>query len=112
MNLREAVFKEPKTKEVEAFGGTVTVSEIGALDRIAYIEYLQKLQADGLGDERIGVLLSVFLMVKSAVENGKRVFADDEVESLASSNLDLSELNKVFHASAELNALIASEEGN
>ena len=112
MSLREAVTKEPKTVQVEAFGETVTVTEIGALDRLAYVEYLQRLQAEGASDERIGLLVPLFLMVKSAVEDGKRVFADDEVESLASRNLDMDDLNKVFRASAELNALLASDEGN
>ena len=107
MNLRDAVLKQPKTKLVDAFGQTVTVSEIGALDRIEYIEYLQKLQADGVSNERVGVLLSVFLMVKSAVEDGQRVFEDDEVETLAASNIDLDDVSKVFQAAAELNGLLA-----
>lgn len=110
MSFRDSVLKQPKTVEVEAFGDTVTLTEIGALDRIAYIEFLQKLQQDGVSDERAGVLLSVFLMVKTVIEEGKRVFADDEVDSVAASNIDLDEVAKVFNAAAKLNGLLA--EGN
>lgn len=113
MGLRDAVIREPKTATVEAFGQTVTVCEIGAMDRIQYIEYLEKLRAENYSNERAGVLLSVFLMVKSMVEDGKRVFADDEVEQVASSNIELEEVAKVFQVSAKLNKLTAeSAEGN
>ncbi len=113
MSLRDAVMQEFKTEQVEAFGGVVTVSEIGALGRIAYIEYLQKMQADEVGNERAGMLLQVFLMVKCAIEDGKRVFEDDEVEKIADSNINLLDLSKVFTAAAKLNKLTAeSQEGN
>ncbi len=110
MSLRDTIFKSAATREVEAFGETLLVAEIGALDRIAYIEYLQKLQNDGVSDEKAGVLLSAFLAVKCIVgEDGKRIFADDEVDEFAGANIDLAELNKVFRAAAEINKLVATE---
>jgi len=111
MSLRDIVMRPPQAVEVEAFGKTVIVSEIGAMDRIEYIEYLQKLQNDDISDERAGVLLSLFLMVKSVVEDGQRVFADDDMYKLERSNIDLTEVAKVFNASAKLNKLLG-EEGN
>ncbi len=112
MSLRDAVLREPKTKDIEAFGKTVTVSEINAYDRLDYFNYIRRLQDSGESDERLGVRMSAFLMVKSAVENGERVFADDEVEAIADTIRDMDGLNAVYRASAELNALIVSEEGN
>ena len=111
MSLRDSVMKQPKTVEVEAFGKTVTLQEIGALDRIAYLEYLQKLQADGVSDQRAGLLLQAFMLVKCAIEDGKRVFEDSEIDAIAASNIDLADMGKVFTAATKLNGL-AGEEGN
>jgi len=111
MSLRDSVMKQPETVEVEAFGKTVTVQEIGALDRIEYLEYLEKLRADGASDQRAGLLLQVFMLVKCSVEDGKRVFEDSEVEAVAATTTDLKSLSVVFAEATKLNKL-AGEEGN
>jgi hypothetical protein len=109
MSFRDAVIREPKTKEVEAFGKTVTVIEMEATDRLEYYSFISKIQDDSVSSERAGVLNYAYIVVKCAVENGERVFSDDEVEAVAKTK-DFDSLANIYHAAADLNGL--RTEGN
>jgi hypothetical protein len=109
MSIRDYILPQPKTATVEAFDATVTVSEMGALDRMQYIDYLRQLQKNGVSDLQAEPLLMAFMAVKCVVEDGKRVFADSEVETVANGRFKVEDLKKVFDAAATLNGLISAD---
>lgn len=105
------VMPELKTKQVEAFGQTVAVSEMGALDRIEFVEYQKQLSEEGVSETKTGVLLGAFLMVKCVVdENGQRAFEGQSVESVAAKINDMESLNVFFNAAAEINGLLKGQQ--
>jgi hypothetical protein len=105
MSIRDFILPQPKTAAVEAFGTTVTVSEMGALDRMQYIDYLHGLKKRGVSDLEAEPLLMAFMAVKCLTDEGARVFADNEVETVANGRYKIEDLKKVFDAAAVLNGL-------
>jgi hypothetical protein len=82
---------------------------MGALDRMQYIDYLRQLQKNGVSDLQAEPLLMAFMAVKCVMEDGKRVFADNEVETVANGRFKVEDLKKVFDAAATLNGLISAD---
>ena len=96
-------------KDIEALGGPVVVSEMGALDRIEYFESVKAWKEAGDSDQKVGIKLGALLVVKCLTKDGRRVYTDTQFDEVARSH-NIETLNEFFTVAAELNGLLPKQQ--
>lgn len=106
--IRDSILKKQEllTETVDAYGETLTVSEISAEQRLNFALKVQALKGEGFAVDLAAMSLLVALTVFD--EKGARVFKDSDAPELAKKHTE--ELRKVYDVAARLNGIGAEED--